>query len=301
MNKRLQEVPISVTAFDGTAVQDLRLELPVDLARHTPGLNIAGQFGTIFSIRGVGLNDFSPNNNPGTSVYIDQVLVPFHPMLDFQLFDLERVEVLKGPQGTLYGRNNTGGAINFISRRPSTEGVEGFASFDYSNYDTFEFEGAIGGSLTENLAARASFTTTQRADGYQHNRFTNSDHGEVDRIAARFLLQWDPVDAVEVLFNVHGGTEDSETPMHDHGPFVDRVTGMAPCASKVAGIHDPINCVDFFGYSDPDGDPYTSEHDFAYGGAKERSTIGASVTINWELSRFTLTSVTGLRTLYYEY
>ena len=288
----LQEVPISVTAFDGAAVRDLRLEAPVDLARHTPGLNVVGQFGTIFSIRGVGLNDFSPNNNPGTSVYIDQVLVPFHPMMDFQLFDLERVEILKGPQGTLYGRNNTGGAVNLISRRPSKD-LEAFVDFDYGSYNTFEFEGAVGGPLTESLAGRFAFTTTQRNKGHQRNRVTGNHHGEADRIAGRVQLLWEPTADIEVLFNLHGGTEDSETAMHDHGPFVDRVTGAAPCASKVAGIHDPVNCVDFFGYSDADNDPFTSDHDFAFGGMKERSTWGASLAIDWDFPRFTATSITG--------
>ncbi|QIB65902.1 TonB-dependent receptor plug domain-containing protein [Kineobactrum salinum] len=94
--QRLLDVPVSVTVLSGENLYDMRLQEPVDLARHTPGLTITGPQGTIFSIRGVGLNDFSPNNNPSTSVYIDQVVVPFHPMTDVQMFDLERVEVLRG-------------------------------------------------------------------------------------------------------------------------------------------------------------------------------------------------------------
>ncbi|QIB65897.1 TonB-dependent receptor [Kineobactrum salinum] len=293
--QRLLDVPVSVTVLSGENLYDMRLQEPIDLARHTPGLTVTGPQGTIFSIRGVGLNDFSPNNNPGTSVYFDQVVVPFHPMTDVQMFDLERVEVLRGPQGTLYGRNNTGGAINFISRKPS-EDLEGFASLGYGNYDTFEFEGALGGPLTETLTGRLSFTTKHRTDGYQYNRFLNEDHGELDRSAARLQLLWTPNEDFDLLFNWHGGTEDSDASLYEHGPFVDRVTGAAPCASKVAGNHDPINCIDRYGYSDPDGDPFTSDHDCKYGCYKKRDTWGSSVTINFALPRVILTSITGYMT-----
>ncbi|QIB65903.1 TonB-dependent receptor [Kineobactrum salinum] len=192
----------------------------------------------------------------------------------------------------MYGRNNTGGAVNFISRKPSEE-VEGYASFGYGKYSTFEFEGALGGPLTETLTGRLSFTTKHRTDGYQYNRFLNEDHGELDRSAARLQLFWTPSENFDLLFNWHGGTEDSDHHLYEHGPYVGRITGAVPCASKVAGNHDPINCVDSYGYSDPDGDPSTADHDCSGGCYKERDTWGSSVTINWSLPRVTLTSITG--------
>ena len=80
-----------------------------------------GNLNPMYTIRGVGLNDFFTNNNPTVGLYVNEVIQPFSPMMSFQMYDLERIEVLKGPQGTLYGRNTTGGAINFISRRPGEE------------------------------------------------------------------------------------------------------------------------------------------------------------------------------------
>ena len=160
----VQKAPLSITAFSGAQARELGFTQPTEIAMQTPGLTISSTIGDsnpIFTMRGIGLNDFSANNNPSTSVYIDEVSVPFSPMLGFQIFDMQRIEVLKGPQGTLYGRNTTGGAINFIAAEP-TKDLEGFINADVGNYRSARFEGAVGGGISETVSVRASFLIDER-------------------------------------------------------------------------------------------------------------------------------------------
>ncbi|MEL7030099.1 MAG: TonB-dependent receptor plug domain-containing protein [Pseudomonadota bacterium] len=123
--ENVQEVGISVTAFTGDAIREFGFADSTDIIAQVPGLNVGTPVGEgnnpSFTLRGVGLNDFNDNNEGPIAVYIDDVYQAALPGLTFQLFDTERVEVLRGPQGTLYGRNATGGLIHFISRRPTDE------------------------------------------------------------------------------------------------------------------------------------------------------------------------------------
>ena len=260
---------MAVTVFTGDDIREQRLGQPVDLAAQTPNLNINETFGnsiTNVSIRGLGLNDYAVNNNPAAGIYIDEVYLVSPAMLTFQLFDMERVEVLKGPQGTLYGRNTTAGAVKFISKKP-TEEFEGYLSADYGRYDHFILEGAIGGQIAEGLTGRAAVQTSQRNDGFQLNRATGDKVGEIDRSAWRGLLNWQPSEDLDVLLNVHGGFDKSDTLL-----------------VKVDNALTPVD--------DGIADPFSS----SAGNDTEldNENYGASLTINWDLSDdLTLTSVTG--------
>lgn len=130
----VNDIGVSASAFGGDDLKKLKVESAVDLGAHTPGLvttNATSGGTPIFAIRGIGLDDFSPNNNSGVGVYTDEVFASAPALLGGQLFDIERVEVLKGPQGTLYGKNTTGGAINFISNKPTDE-FEAYVEADYT-------------------------------------------------------------------------------------------------------------------------------------------------------------------------
>src|SRR6202022_584392 len=122
-SQNVQDVPAAIQVFTPQQLADLRIEQAGDLAAYTAGLYVStSQFGDpVFSLRGVGMNNANTNQNPAVTEYINEVALPSVAMLGFQLFDLERIEVLKGPQGDLYGRNTTGGAINFITARPTRE------------------------------------------------------------------------------------------------------------------------------------------------------------------------------------
>lgn len=151
-SQSLQSSNVAVTAFSGDSLRELNMTDSTDVASQTPGLNIGTPVGEgnnpSISLRGVGLNDFNDNNEGPIAVYRDEVYQSAMPGLTFQLFDLERVEVLRGPQGTLYGRNATGGLVHFISKKP-TEDLEGFASVTLAENNQIKTEGAISGALSD--------------------------------------------------------------------------------------------------------------------------------------------------------
>ena len=154
----IQDVGITITAYSGEQMRELGFEDSFDVARMTPGVHISGNNGgqkTLFTIRGVTQNDFNDQTEAPVAVYVDETYVAFGQGQVFGLFDLDRVEILKGPQGTLFGRNATGGLVHFISRRPTQE-AEGYADLTYGSYDQVRLESAIGGALSETVSARVS-------------------------------------------------------------------------------------------------------------------------------------------------
>jgi iron complex outermembrane receptor protein len=296
--QNLQEVPVSISAFSGEQIAELGVFQAKDIATQSPGVftkNTAGDVQPIFYIRGIGLNDFFSNNNPTASVYVDQVIQPFGPMLNFAVFDVERVEVLKGPQGTLYGRNNTGGAINFISRKPSAE-RDGYARFDYGRWDTWEFEGALGGALMDNLDGRVSFYTRQ-SDGFQENPTLGEDVAETNRLGGRLQIAWQATEDLSVLLNIHGGREDGQVQFAKLANSQDPANTFAFCPAALEGrVAYDGSCTDLLGFFDPNPDPHTvlgdnSGHDFD--NSNENHGFGTAITIDWDVGRMTLTSVTG--------
>lgn len=268
--QNLNDVGIAVTAFTGDDIQRLGMLEPVDLAAQTPNLNINNTFGAGIanvSIRGIGLNDYAVNNNPAAGIYIDDVYLVSPAMLNFQLFDLERVEVLKGPQGTLYGKNTTAGTVKFVSRKP-TEETNGFVNLDYGRFDRFSLEGAVGGEIAEGLNVRVAVQTLQQGEGHQFNRTTGEDVGEIDRTSWRLLADWRPSDNFDVSLNLHGGQDSSD--------------------SVLFNINNLL---------DPSDDAFFSDEFSSAGGGRifqDIDSSGASLLLNWNLSeQWSLTSVTG--------
>src|SRR5579862_7379653 len=140
--QNLQDVGTSVTAFDGAALQQLGLKNVTDIAGQVPGLqyNQYGATVTIYNLRGVSQNDFSDHQEAPIAVYTDDAYIGSTGALAGALFDLQRVEVLRGPQGTLFGRNATGGLIQYVSKQP-TDTPEGFVELTGGNFNTFNSEG----------------------------------------------------------------------------------------------------------------------------------------------------------------
>jgi iron complex outermembrane receptor protein len=294
--QNINDVSVSVKAFGSEDIDELGLSQPSDLANYTPGLNIkpsVGDQSPVITVRGIGFNDFTSIQNPGAGVYVDQVIVPYHSMMAFQLLDLERVEVLKGPQGTLYGRNSTAGAINFVSQKP-TEDFAAKVSLDYSKWDTTDFEVAIGGGLTDHLSARLAYSNLQRNDSFQTNRLHPDDNiGEKDRQAYRLSLLWDDNDTFDALLNIHGGKDKSGQVALEHLGTVDPITGTEPCAPVAVGNRAEGTCTSFYGYFDPDSDPFAGEYSVTNGGVNN-DAFGVGLTMNWQITdTLTLTSVTG--------
>src|ERR1700737_3748049 len=153
-----QNVPIAIVAVSGRELERLDLQSSADIPRVVPGVNVAGSFGgqlLTFSIRGVTQYDFSLHTEAPIAMYVDEAYLASQQMQSFGMFDVEQVEVLKGPQGTLFGHNATGGAIAIRTRKPS-DSVDGYARVTYGRFDQVKFEGAYGGPITDTLSARVS-------------------------------------------------------------------------------------------------------------------------------------------------
>ena len=292
----LQDVPISINAFSANQLQELRIDRPAEIAALAPGTFVSGSRGDqnpIFSIRGLSLNDTFSNNNPTVGIYFDEVIQPFTPMLGFQMFDLARVEVLKGPQGTLYGRNTTGGAINFISRRPS-DVLEGYATASYSRFNRFELEAAVGGPIADTLSFRLSAKATEQTGGWQTNALTGEEIGDVSRASARAQLLWTPTPALDVLLKGTISKDNSDQQLREHVGYYAGAFGAGGfCAPALAGRRDEGPCVDFLGYFDPTEDRRTVENSAIYGYRSNADAWDLTLIGNYDLGGATLTSVTG--------
>jgi len=275
--QNLQDVGVSVTAFGGEAMKALGFTNSTDLAAQTPGLNIGTPVGEgnnpSIVLRGVGLNDFNDNNEGPVAMYKDEVYISAMAGQTFQLFDVERVEVLRGPQGTLYGRNATGGLVHYISNKPTEEFA---ASLDLTlaEYNQVKVEGAVSGGLGDSVQGRLA-VATNRHDGYVDNR-VGPDANQADSQAMRALLNVDVTEDVSLLFNLHYGKSDTVS------------------AKYQQEVTDPSG-MDFWGYADTDGDEF--EGDYDTDGILAIETVGGSVTLNWESEAFTLTSITAVEEL----
>jgi iron complex outermembrane receptor protein len=292
----LQDVAIAITAFSAQELREFRINRASQIAQYTANVNVKTTIGSqnpVITIRGVGLNDENANGNPSVGVYVDDVYLSSIAMMSFQVFDTERVEVLRGPQGTLYGRNTTGGAFNYVSRKP-TEDLDAFVRADIGNYETFNVEAALGGPLGESMNGRVAFVSNQQNEGQSTNRVTGNDHGGIDFIAWRTMLDWQASDTASVLLNIHGGEDRSDVYLYEHFGSFDFSTGGF-CQAYLEGRTDPLTCTDVFGYSDPDGDPFTGDYNLEP--ETDNSAFGAAVTLEWSLPVFTLTSITGYEDL----
>ena len=156
----------------------------------------------LFLIRGIGLDDFNMNNSSGVGTYLDDVFASFPGFLTAAMYDLDRVEILEGPQGTLYGKNTAGGAINIISKRP-TDDFEGYVDLDYSRWETTDVKAAVSGPLTDSIKARLAGTVTKQGQGYQTDIDTGENYGKLNRGGARTLLDVRLTDAASLLLNLH--------------------------------------------------------------------------------------------------
>jgi iron complex outermembrane receptor protein len=211
--ENIQQVPLSITPVSGEKVRDLDIRASNDVARAVPNMSAAtteGRSRPRWFIRGIGNNDTSANAVSPIGVYFDEVYENFALAQAFPLFDLERVEVLRGPQGTLWGKNTTGGAISFISKKPSFD-FDGYGQVTAGNYGELGLQGAGGGPIvTDRVAARASFFYESRS-GYVQNVLTNKTQGDLRDAAGRFQLLVIPVDQLEANFSVHFRHNDGQS------------------------------------------------------------------------------------------
>jgi iron complex outermembrane receptor protein len=286
-SENIQQVPLSVQAFTAKTINDLGIKSSADLGQVTPNVDIAMPAGAgnqpIITIRGIGLNDYDTNNAGPNGIYVDEVYLSSPASQTFQTFDLQRIEVLKGPQGTLYGRNTSGGAINFISNKP-TDQFEADFHAEYSTFNSFNFEGGVGGPIAPNLDARAAVVVNE-SQGYGHNELTGNHEDGANNYATRLQLLWKPTDNLKVLFNVHGGQVDNRPTEYRHLGDLNPSTGVQCTVAQTNGG----DCVDLFGYGTPKG---------FYDGAYNRqahlkvNSLGSYLRADYTAGSITYTSIT---------
>lgn len=206
-----QDVGVALNVFSGADLIAQGIDRVNGLENIAPNLEIESQFGSgqpSFSIRGVGFRDYATNNAPTVGVYVDDVAYPIPVMTQGVLYDVERVEVLRGPQGTLYGRNTTGGAIKVISNLPTDDFAVG-ATLEGGRFGRFDGEAYVSGPVAENVRVRLSGALAS-GGAWQENRETGEKIGDAEQYALRGLVAVDLAPDVEALFNLHGFIDDSD-------------------------------------------------------------------------------------------
>jgi outer membrane receptor protein involved in Fe transport len=205
----VQDTPIAVTAFTGEELQRALISKPMDLQFSVPNMLMSkGQFSTAaISIRGIGNLAVGSASDNGTGNHFNGVYLNNGRIFEMEFYDAERVEVLRGPQGTLYGRNTTAGVVNFITRKPEDE-FGGDFIVEGGNYDYAKVKGALNIPLTDNLAQRFAVFYTER-NGYVDNRYTGNDIDGRDMYSLRSGTRW-ANDTTDATLTVNYFKEDSD-------------------------------------------------------------------------------------------
>jgi outer membrane receptor protein involved in Fe transport len=245
-NKRQQSastVGMSINAVSGDQLKALNVNNVQDLVKIEPSF-VVGQslLGTpVYTIRGVGFNSSTTASPDAVSVYVDETPLAFNTMSKGATLDLERVEILKGPQGTLFGQNSTAGAINYIAAKP-TDRLSYGAEGTYGRFGAADFNGFVSGPLSDTLGARLSATTSQGGT-WQRSTTRDDSLGDKDFFAARLLLDWAPSENLKVSLNLNGfwdNSENQEPAFYALAPAVPPFLPLVPgLLSEPPSSHDP--------------------------------------------------------------
>lgn len=205
--ENVQNVPIAMQAYSGELLQNSGVDQITDVTKLAPNLNVVVQnaMSQHIVIRGVGTNEFFGNAPSSVGTYMDEVTMNSSYMSTLALFDMERVEVLRGPQNSLFGRNTTGGAVNYITKQPvvGADKVDGTALLTYGNSNLAEVEGGISIPTGSTAAIRVAGIYHSR-DGIWQNQDTGDNHyGDEERYSGRATLLWEPSEATRLTFNIH--------------------------------------------------------------------------------------------------
>ena len=293
-SESMQDVGVAVSALAGEDLRSGHVVTPRDLFQKMPNVAVqsnstAGQLQ--LAIRGVSFATFSPIGVQPAIVFQDEVAQSSPQTAGLFIFDSERIEVLRGPQNILYGRNTTAGAVNFISRKPEIGGgTNGYAELSAGDYGVIDFNAAVGTELGRNAAMRIAVQSLN-TDGYWDNLNIPGDElGERNQHLFRAQLAVDASDRASWLFNLHGGTsKGGQRPIKAHGLFMAGDPGGAPCMNLDIDDHSS-NCVGLFGTgTDSSTDETYSE---LRNDKDDIEAFGGSARLDWDFDNFTLMSLT---------
>ncbi|MDY6885385.1 MAG: TonB-dependent receptor, partial [Pseudomonadota bacterium] len=329
-NENISDVGIAITAFSGEQLEALGLESSTELIAFTPGVSLAGDIGgqrAIFNIRGVVQNDYADLAEAPVAVYVDGGYLASTQAQTFGLFDVARIEILKGPQGTLFGRNATGGLVNTVTAKPTAD-TEGYGEFTAARFDQYRFEGAISGEIAEGIYGRLSGFTNQQGEIleniYEDGAAPDTRLGSVgggedgyndDTKAFRAQLLFDIGEEGSLLLSGNwSDTTKSEGPYQvvntteikdADGNVIDVIYAADDplgCDTIQAGVcvdgnfnGDPFRPVqggDFNGNFDPDGSGNKVNKDFAFDDQNKIKSKGLAATLDYAFEDFDFFAMT---------
>ena len=291
-SENIQDVPVSVQAVSAAQIEREGVKQTADLARITPNVTIALPSGEgsqpNITIRGIGLNDYNSNNAGPNGVYVDDVYISAPAAQTFGLFDIDQIQVLKGPQGTLYGRNTSGGALIFTSRRP-TNSFSADVHAEYSSFSTYQIQAGVGGPIAEGLTGRLAFVVNH-SDGFMHDLDTGDRENGADNQAVRAQLQYQPTDNLKLsLIASYGHLDNSPAQYKHYGAFQPGTQGdPEPVYCSIQQAYAG-GCVNIFGYGTEKGFYQGRYEDF--GNLKTRNSVNVA-RADYTMGPVTLTSIT---------
>jgi len=321
--ERIMDVGISTAAYERDELKRLGVVDSLEVINFTPGVfrsaSAAGE-NSQFVVRGAVLADFKEGLEAPVAVYIDEAYVSQARGQTFGLFDLERIEVLKGPQGTLFGRNATGGLVHYITRKPS-DTTDGYLDVSYASYNDMRAEGAFGGPFSDTVSGRISFLYRDFGPLLDNHFPGGEDFWGEETKAGRAQLRFAPSAAVDINLSIFGSDADSDSAPYQSGQTIKvcdaqgrwsntlRVSltetriaigpngenFLADCAGPSSALR-PVPGGDFFGYRDEDGLGLDTSSDASRQDAMNFSTYGATLNAAWEISeKMALVSITDFR------
>jgi len=331
--QNVQDVGISISTFSGDQLRELGVTDSPELAAFTPGVHISGNLAgqnTQLTIRGVTQNDFNDIVEAPNAAYLDDAYIAIAQGQTFAVLDIERVELLKGPQGTLFGRNATGGLVHYISRKPNFDTIEGYIDLNYGLFDSpttpgaFRGEAAIGGPLSDKIAARAAVMWSKR-DAILINDFpagavggspgpgAGANLGDDDTLAGRLTVMAKPTETATFTLSANVARSNLATGPYQQKPTINvfdaagelvNVIDVAPDETRASiggngqdigsdlnndGVFGdtfgrPVAGGDFFGFIDPDGADFRTSSDFAFKDQGNVDSWGIGLKSEFELS-----------------
>ncbi len=284
----IQDVGIAITAYTGDQLEQLGWTNAQQVTAMAPGVTTVqpnGEANYSVAIRGVANSDFTTNVESPVALYVDEIYISQMSGAGFQLYDMERVEILRGPQGTLFGRNATGGLVHYITRKPTQE-LDGYIKGTVGRHDQYKAEGAISGG-NDWVSGRLSGIYNE-ADGYISNRLDPGTRlNNANDKSWRGQLLFTPNENIDLLLNYRHGEQNIDT------GFFENVSSVIP-GELTPPVFNPV-----LGYLDNDGDVYAGDYDDP--GYNELETNGYSATLTWTFDNFTLTSITDYSTVKRKY
>ena len=208
----INDVPMSIQAFSEDTLDALRVDSVDDLQSVVPSFSVSQSYQGVptYTLRGIGFNTINLSATSTVGTYVDEVAYPFPFMNSGPVFDVERIEVLKGPQGTLFGRNTTAGLINMVTNKPSDE-FEAQVSADVGNYDTWNLEGMLNLPLSDKAQARFAIRSENSDEGWQESISRGEDRGTKDKLGFRAALALQPTENLDIDVSYNGWRNTSDT------------------------------------------------------------------------------------------